>query len=319
MNRKTAYDTLKAWALCALVAAVLSSAAEASWYWPFGSDKDDSGKQRLSELMEDATAAIDNAADFAAEGKTNEAIAEYRKALAELDKVEMNNPERAATSEFASVRNKRAYVNAAIDSLLMAQARENAKAVAVTDTSELENRVAAMTAERQGKGKTNDAAAEKAPPKIESQMESFLEKERARKADINRKAARAKVEGRIAEIQKLDPSSRKARIMKAGLLMGDGDKEGAKAILREVLLESPNDISALNMLAVCLAGEGAYAEADEALSRAMEANPRDYHAYYNMANLMLQAIGDKEIARRHYEVGRSVGGPEDKEMEESFK
>jgi len=319
MNRKTAYDTLKAWALCALVATVLSSATEASWYWPFGSDKGDSGKQRLSELMEDATTAIDNAADFAAEGKTNEAIAEYRKALEELDKVEMNNPERAATREFASVRNKRAYVNAAIDSLLMSQARENAKAVAVTDTSDLENRVAAMTAERQGRTTAKDPAAEKAPPKIESQMESFLEKERARKADIKRKAARAKVEGKIAELQKLDPASRKARIMKAGLLMGDGDTEGSKAILREILLESPNDVSALNMLAVCLAGEGSYAEADEALSRAMEANPRDYHAYYNMANLMLQAVGDKEVARRHYEVGRSVGGPEDKGMEESFK
>ena len=320
MNRKTAYDALKAWALCALVAVVLSSAAEASWYWPFGSDNDSSGKQRLSELMEDATTAIDNAADFAAEGKTTEAIAEYRKALEELDKVEMNNPERAATSEFASVRNKRAYVNAAIDSLLMAQARENAKAVAVTDTSELENRVAAMNAERQGRKVTaDDAPADKAPPKIESQMESFIEKERARKANVKRKAARAKVEGKIADLQKLDPSSRKARVMKAGLLMGDGDNEGAKAVLREVLLENPGDVSALNMLAVCLAGEGAYAEADETLSRAMEANPRDYHAYYNMANLMLQAIGDKDIARRHYEVGRSVGGPEDKEMEESFR
>ena len=38
-----------------------------------------------------------------------------------------------------------------------------------------------------------------------------------------------------------------------------------------------------------------------------------------MANLLLQATGDKDLARRHYEAGRAVGGPEDKAMEESFR
>ena len=38
------------------------------------------------------------------------------------------------------------------------------------------------------------------------------------------------------------------------------------------------------------------------------------HTYF-----MLQATGDKALARRHYEAGRKVGGPEDKSMEESFK
>jgi len=118
-------------ALCALC-------AQASWYWPFGSDDDEPEGPRLSELMEPATTNIDAAADFAAEGKLKEAQDCYRAAIAALKKIESENPERAATPEFATVRNKRAYINAALDAMLLAEARDNAKAVSVTDTTELE-------------------------------------------------------------------------------------------------------------------------------------------------------------------------------------
>jgi len=296
-------------ALCVLAAAAFAFECRASWYWPFGSGEAKGGKARLSELMEAATAAIDNAADFAADGKTSEAIEEYRKALDELDRVERENPERAATGEFASVRNKRAYVNAAIDSLLMAQARENAKAVAVTDTTELERRFAERRAARQGVE----------APAVKSQMKAFVDGERARSREVRRKASRAKAEGEIRELLEKDPSSRRARVMQAGLKMLDGDVAGAREALKSVLAESPDDVPALNMYAVCAASEGDYPEADESLSRAMKANPKDYRAYYNMANLMLQATGDKDVARRYYDAGRSAGGPEDKDMEASFR
>ena len=281
--------------------------------------------------MEDATAAIDDAADCAADGKISEAIEKYRKALDELDKVERENPERAATVEFASVRNKRAYVNAAIDSLLMAQARENAKAVAVTDTTELEKRFAERRRRLLGDDGSRErafsqaaapsSAAEAAAdvPKLENQKDAFMEKERARKKAVQSKAARAKMDGRIAALLEKDPSSPKARVMQAGLMMGDGDLAGAKQKLAEVLAQSPADTSALNMMAVCAAMEGGYAEADDLLARAMKANPRDYRAYYNMANLVMQATGEKTVALKYYETGRKVGGPEDKALEESLK
>ncbi len=281
--------------------------------------------------MEDATAAIDDAADCAADGKISEAIEKYRKALDELDKVERENPERAATVEFASVRNKRAYVNAAIDSLLMAQARENAKAVAVTDTTELEKRFAERRrrllgddgsrerASSQAAAPSSAAEAAAGVPKLENQKDAFMEKERARKKAVQSKAARAKMEGRIATLLEKDPSSPKARVMQAGLMMGDGDLAGAKQKLAEVLAQSPADTSALNMMAVCAATEGGYSEADDLLSRAIKANPRDYRAYYNMANLVMQATGEKTVALKYYETGRKVGGPEDKALEESLK
>jgi tetratricopeptide (TPR) repeat protein len=281
--------------------------------------------------MEDATAAIDDAADCAADGKISEAIEKYRKALDELDKVERENPERAATVEFASVRNKRAYVNAAIDSLLIAQARENAKAVAVTDTTELEKRFAERRRRLPGDDGSREHASSQAAapssaaeaaadvPKLENQKDAFMEKERARKKAVQSKAARAKMEGRIAALLEKDPSSPKARVMQAGLMMGDGDLAGAKQKLAEVLAQSPADTSALNMMAVCAATEGGYSEADDLLSRAIKANPRDYCAYYNMANLVMQATGEKAVALKYYETGRKVGGPEDKALEESLK
>lgn len=317
--------------LCTLAAVAFAGAAHASWYWPFGDEGSSRSRARLSELMEDATAAIDDAADCAADGKISEAIEKYRKALDELDKVERENPERAATVEFASVRNKRAYVNAAIDSLLMAQARENAKAVAVTDTTELEKRFAERRrrlpvddgsrerASSQAAAPSSAAEAAAGVPELENQKDAFMEKERARKKAVQSKAARAKMEGRIAALLEKDPSSPKARVMQAGLMMGDGDLAGAKQKLAEVLAQSPADTSALNMMAVCAAMEGGYAEADDLLARAMKANPRDYRAYYNMANLVMQATGEKTVALKYYETGRKVGGPEDKALEESLK
>ena len=68
--------------------------ADAAWYWPFGDDEE-SNEPRISELMEPASRLIDSASDFADDGKIDEAVAEYRKALAELERIEIENPQRA--------------------------------------------------------------------------------------------------------------------------------------------------------------------------------------------------------------------------------
>jgi hypothetical protein len=79
--------------LAFLTVLIAACGAQAAWYWPFGEDEPE--PPRLSELMETASRSIDEAADFAADGKIDEAVAAYRKALAELRKVEKENPERA--------------------------------------------------------------------------------------------------------------------------------------------------------------------------------------------------------------------------------
>ena len=106
----------------------LSAGAEASWYWPFSSD-DEPKPPRVSELMEPASVMIDEAYDLADEGKISEAVEKYRAALAELDRVEAENPDRVKEPEFNTLKNKRATVRAAIDSLLLSEAQDNAKAI----------------------------------------------------------------------------------------------------------------------------------------------------------------------------------------------
>ena len=74
-------------------ALALAGGLRAAWYWPFGSDEGGSAdKPRISELMEPASLLIDEATDLASDGKIDESVAKYRKALGELDRIEMENP-----------------------------------------------------------------------------------------------------------------------------------------------------------------------------------------------------------------------------------
>ena len=149
------------------VVLMLACGVQASWYWPFGSgDVKSEDVPRISELMETASELIEEASDLAADGKTDESVEKYRKALLELDRVERENPERIRNGGLSSLKTKRAYVNAAIDSLLLGQIERNAKAVAVSDTTELEKKLAAERGE-----------AEKAKVKGEGEGESAVRRD----------------------------------------------------------------------------------------------------------------------------------------------
>ncbi len=281
-------------------ALLVAQGVQAAW-WPFGSDEDE--KPRLSTLMEPASLLIDAAADYAEEGKVEEAVAEYRKALVELDRVEAENPERAATSEFATVRNKRAYVSAAIDSLLMDQARRNAKSVAVSDTRQLEAKLAAE------KGKGASVTTGNLKP--------------GESAKVRETAARQAKLDALHKILAENPKDRRARI---GLVMEDlrmGEYDSAQLTITELLQEKPNDAAALNLRAALEMEKGENAAAEKTLTQAIQSNPRSYYAYYNMARLFLKTrkgVEGRDSARRYYETGRDyANGPVDKKLEGELK
>ncbi len=281
-------------------ALLVAQGVQAAW-WPFSSDEDE--KPRLSTLMEPASLLIDAAADYAEEGKVEEAVAEYRKALVELDRVEAENPERAATSEFATVRNKRAYVSAAIDSLLMDQARRNAKSVAVSDTRQLEAKLAAE------KGKGASVAMGNLKP--------------GESAKVRETAARQAKLDALHKILAENPKDRRARI---GLVMEDlrmGEYDSAQLTITELLQEKPNDAAALNLRAALEMEKGENAAAEKTLTQAIQSNPRSYYAYYNMARLFLKTrkgAEGRDSARRYYETGRDyANGPVDKKLEGELK
>lgn len=276
----------------------LASCASASWYWPFGDSEEE--PPRLSELVQKASDLIADASDLASDGKTTDAVAKYREALVEIARVEREHPELADKAVGNTLKTKRAYVEATIDALIMNQARENAKSVGVSETSELERRLAQ---ERSGGKAEQDVAA--APQAEEPRPETAKKPQPKAQKKPAKKAAPAR------------PLTPREEVMKA---IADADYAKADRLIAALLNEKPNDAAALNLRAAKETAEGKFAEAEKTLDSAIRSNPRDHFAYYNMAILKLQTReDDRDGARRYYETGRALGGPEDAEIEEMLK
>ncbi len=283
---------------CALV---LAGGGQASWYWPFGSDEGpEESPRRISELMEPATKLIDEASDFASDGKVDESVEAYRKALMELDRIERENPERAKGSEFATLRNKRAYVNAAIDSMLLSQVKQNARAVAVSDTTELERKLA----EERGEKPKSEVEGKKSKSEVEVEQ---------------RKEANSivRLEPTTTTKPAPKPTTKRERAMDA---IANGNYAVAEGLIKEMLAEKPNGAMALNLRAAMEMKQGRFDVAEATLDQAIMSNPRSYFAYYNLTRLLLQKdAGNKAVAKRYYETGRAMGGPEDEVLEALVK
>lgn len=283
----------------------IACGVRASWYWPFGSDDDVDGKKppRLSELMEPASLLIDEASDLAGDGKIDESVEKYRKALAELDRIEEENPDRVKAPEFATLRNKRAYVNAAIDSMLLSQIRENAKSVAVSDTTELEQKL----------------AEERRLKKVEK-VEKVEKGEKVEGSWSSASSQPSQLSQPPKPSQPSQPAKPRTKRQQAMVDIANGDFAAAEILIKEMLAAKPNGASALNLKATMESRQGKFKEAERTLDQAIRSNPRNYYAYYNMAILMLQVNPDnKDVPRRYYETGRSVGGPKDEKLEALVK
>ena len=99
-----------------------------------------------------------------------------------------------------------------------------------------------------------------------------------------------------------------------------GDYAVAEGLIKEMLAEKPNGAMALNLRAAMEMKQGRFDVAEKTLDQAIMSNPRSYSAYYNLAMLLMQRdAGNKASARRHYETGRALGGPEDAVLEALVK
>lgn len=351
-------------------ASALCFGAYAGWFWPFGSDEtaekstsqaasgEEKEEKRLSELMEKASLAIDEAADFQDRGMITQAIAKYREAIAELDRVEQENKERAKTSEFSSLRTKRAYSRSAIASLQMKEALLNAKPVAVTDTTALEKKLAEEKAAREkalNPEKKDDEAKKTDKPKdpkpntgiLQEMLDHESEVSGKKKDEIENASRLIKAKEvvltnappmTVEKVSEAKPVIAVAAPIKASasakitapdrknlrnLAIADiksGDFASAHLVISEMLNAKPDDPLALNLLGAAYAQEGKIKEAEDALYRCIKANPGEYSAYYNMARLYLKkSPADKNGARRYYLTGRTYGGPKDLGLEGALK
>lgn len=287
---------------------LITSRVLASWYWPFGSD-DDNKPPRMSELMEEASIMIDEASSLANQNKITEAVEKYKEAFAELERLELENPVRAATSEFSTVRNKKAYISAAIDSLLLDQASNNVRAVSVTDTTEIEKK---YNEELEAKKKPVVKAVEKPEP---LKVEKVSDKPRKNEAKKDKKEL-------LKKVLKKDPKNRKVRVMIAAEDIRNKDYSAAELTIKELLNEKPNDITALNLKAALEMSKGNYKAAKQTLHQLITSNPKEYSGYYNLARLILKTEGEsgKATAGRYYETGyKYYGGPRDEKIEEMLR
>jgi len=300
--------------------------ADAAWYWPFGDD--DKKDEQMPTLMEPVSALIDDAGDLAEDGKISDAVDKYREALKELDKLEEKYPDRAGTPEFSTVKTKRAYVSAAIDSLLLAETRKNARAVAVTDTTELEKKYKKL---KEAKDSAKNPPAppvvdteEETPPAVEAVAPAETSAETSAEKKAEKKAGKDEATLRreeIAEMLSKDPRSRRAKLLLAREDILAGDYQPASLAIAELLQEKPNDAAALNMRAFMEIRQKDYKAAEKTLDQCIMSNPRSHNAYYNLARLYLTTRGasGKDAARRFYETGRKFGGKSDAALEAELK
>lgn len=136
--------------LVVLLAVLVCAGPAAAW----AKDKEKEAKPKVSVLLKEANRLMEQAQAAYVDGKSSEAIEGYRKALAEIDRVERENAEMIASSEFAPVRFRRALCETEIDRILLEDVNAKARTVAVTDTAELE----AKRAERKRAAETNNQA-----------------------------------------------------------------------------------------------------------------------------------------------------------------
>ena len=286
--------------------------ASAAWYWPF--DPDSTNKPpRLHRLLEQANEYIELAEDEALDGNGDKAIENYRLALKEIDRVELENPDRADTAEFAPLRNKRATCSAAIDAIRFAQVNENERAVAVSNTTKLERRwrlkhglqtLADEIFAREEAAKTNKT--DSATNTVTNATNTVTS------ATTNALAA--------ADAPAATNAVTTATLGDALKAVRAGAYAEAERMLDALEKAKPGDLNVLLIRAAAQAGAGSLYAARRTLERAAKAHPKSYLPLYNLAHLTLQIdAGDQIVARALYEKGRALGGPQDAALEGKLK
>lgn len=288
--------------------------AQGAWYWPFGPDEDDPNEpKRLHRLLEEANNLIERAEEEALAGEGDKAIESYTAALAELDRVEREHPDRAETAEFSPLRNKRATCQAAIDSIRFDQVDQNERAIAVTDTTQLERKWRKKKGlplpddlADAGKGKAKSAATNTPPAAVSAPTNT---PPATVSTPTNTPPAKVSAPRTAVRKKKLTDAEFAQRMETARTEIRNKDYAAADLLLEALAAERPNELNVLLLRAAAQVGTGSRYAARRTLEKAMRAHPKSYLPYYNLAYLSLKLEEGAETARQYYEMGRTVGGP----------
>ena len=274
--------------LFAISIAIASSANAWDWFGLAPYDESNTNRPpRLHRLMEKANDLIEQAEDEALNGDGDKALGFYREALDELKRVERENPERAEKPEFAPLRNKKATCMAAIESIRFAQINDNLRAITVSDSAELRKKF------RKKHGK-------------EIGIEDF---------DVSKRGGSEEAGGGSGAKGETKDGEWRVRLKQAYGFVKARDYAAANVILEEILEERPTDLEALLLRAAAQCGTGGVQDARSTLEKACKAHPKSYVPHYNLAYVALELGEGEAAARKYYELGRSVGGPQDVNLE----
>ena len=315
--------------MLSVVLASMALPVRAAWYWPFGEDEDSpDAKPRLHRLLENANDLIEQAEDAALDGNAEKALELYNSALTNLVDVAEKNPDRAEKPEFAPLRNKIAATSAAIDSIRFSQVNQNIRAVAVTDTTELQKKYDEEQAKKKGlklpeeekKEEPKKAEEKKVEPKPESKPES------PKKAEDKPAPEKLSPPAASAPVKKTVPAKPVAvagldeKLQTALNEIQSKDFAAADLLLADLEKERPNDLNVLILRAAAQNGLKYHLAARRTLEKAMRAHPKHYLPYYNLAYLMFKLEGEGAAsAKQYYELGRTFGGPQDLRLERKFQ
>jgi tetratricopeptide (TPR) repeat protein len=279
---------------------------------------------KVSELLKDANDLMSQASAAYVDGNAKEAIETYRKAMTELDRIEQENPRRAAGSEFAPVRYRRALCETEIDRIMLEEMNATARTVAVTDTSALE----AKRAARKKEAETNNLpeAAVKLAAKGAEPPPEAADHPAGGKVNVREELEWAKdmlsvdrfdeVEKALVRVLKNDPENVDARLLMALARVQQDKHSDALVVLDDLLQDVPDDESALLLAAGSYAASGNYSRAMGALDKVLKTNPGRPDGYHNMAWLLLEMNpGKLEEPEMYYRQAVKLGGPRDRDLE----
>ena len=229
---------------------------------------------------------------------------------------------RTLKPEFAPLRNKIAATSAAIDSIRFAQVNQNIRAVAVTDTTELQKKYDAEQAKKKGL----DKALEKREESEEKKKDETPAKETVEESVKKPAAATEPVavpKPAPAPVTEPAPASIAAFDEKIQLAIKElkaKDYAAADLLLEELEKERKGELNVLILRAAAQNGMKYHLAARRTLEKAMRAHPKSYLPYYNLAYLMFKLEDEGvESARQYYELGRALGGPVDERIESRLK
>ena len=293
---------------------------------------------KVSELLKDANDLMSQASVLYVDGDSKGAIELYRKAMAEIDRLEDENAVRAVGSEFAPVRFRRALCETEIDRIMLEEMNATARTVAVTDTSALEAKRAARKAEAEtnnvpeatikltaklGTGEVApeaetaaNADSEETERVLESGAPINVQDELEWAKDMLSVDRFDEVEKSLLRVLKTDPENIEGRLLMALARVQQDKFADALVVLDDILEDAPNDESALLLAAGSYVVSGNYSRAMDMLDKVLKNSPKRPDGYHNMAWLLLEMNpGKLDEPEMYYRQAVKLGGPRDRDLE----